>query len=118
LPAALAALLFSIHPLRVESVAWVTERRDVLSLFFSLISILCYLIHVDALKRDAAPRRGWYSVAVVAFVAALLSNATSMTLPAILALLNVHPLRRLGGDAGWWTESARRVYAEVAPFAV
>ncbi len=109
---AFAALLFSIHPLRVESVAWVTERRDVLSLFFCLSSVLCYLRHVN-LDRD----RRWYCLSLGAFVCAILSKATSMTVPAVLLLIDIYPLRRAGGDRGWRSESARRVYLEVAPYA-
>ena len=112
--AALAALLFSIHPLRVESVAWVTERRDVLSGFFYLLSIFLYLRAVD----DDARRRRWYSLALVAFGCALLSKATAMSLPAVLLILNVYPLRRLGGEWRRWTTRTRRVYLQLAPFAV
>ena len=114
LPAAFAALVFSLHPLRVESVAWITERRDVLSMLFVLTSVLCYLRHTE---RDGAGRVGrWYVLSVVAFAAALLSKATSMTLPAVLLVLNVYPLRRVGGRGRLTTESARRVYIELVPF--
>src|SRR5215469_675534 len=67
-----AALFFAIHPLRVESVAWVTERRDVLSGFFSFASLLLYLRGVE--------RNSWrkYWGAVFLFACALLSKATSM----------------------------------------
>ncbi len=115
LGAAATALLFSIHPLRVESVAWATERRDVLSAFFALASMLAYLRALSAPR----PRGGWrYWVAVGLFICALLSKATTMTLPAVLAILNVYPLRRLGGGAGWWSGTARRVYAELIPFSL
>jgi tetratricopeptide (TPR) repeat protein len=112
--AAFAALLFSVHPLRVESVAWVTERRDVLSGFFYLLCVLFYLRHAE----DGERSRRWYVLAVVAFACALLSKATAVTAPAVLLILNVYPLRRLGGTRGWWNESARRVYVELIPFAV
>ena len=106
-----AALLFAVHPLRVESVVWVTERRDVLSLFFCLLSVLAYFRSCDG------PRRaGWYWTAVALFVAGLLSKATVMTLPAVLFLLNFYPLKRLGWTNGWWTASARRIYLELVPF--
>src|SRR5262249_23613833 len=49
---------------------------------------------------------------------ALLSKATSMTLPAVLLIINAYPLRRIGGDAGWWSAAARRVYRELVPFAL
>lgn len=110
---AFAALFFAIHPLRVESVAWVTERRDVLSLFFYLSSILFYLRAVER-----SDRRRWYVLSAGTFVLALLSKGTSVTLPAVLLILNVYPLERLGGRAGWWGESSRRVYAELVPFAL
>jgi len=112
LGAAAAALGFALHPLRVESVAWATERRDVLSAFFAMSSILVYLRAVDG-PRAAA--RYWSAVAL--FACALLSKATTMTVPAVLAILNVYPLKRLGGSSGWLTDGARRVYRELIPFA-
>ena len=114
LPAAFAALVFAIHPLRVESVAWVTERRDVLSGFFYMACVLLYLRHVD----DGQRHRRWYWMALAAFAGALLSKATAVTAPAVLLLLDVYPLRRLGGVHGWRSEGARRVYVELMPFAV
>ena len=110
--AGVAALLFAVHPLRVESVAWITERRDVLSMLFYLSSVLFYLRHVE---REGTFGR-WYGLALAAFICALLSKATSMSLPAVLLVLNVFPLRRLWGAAGSWSASARRVCAEIAPF--
>jgi protein O-mannosyl-transferase len=114
LAAAAAALLFALHPLRVESVAWVTERRDVLSCLFLLTSIMAYLRSIDAESR----RRTWYWLAVLLFICSVLSKATSMTLPAVLLILDVYPLRRIGAQTGGWsTPAARRVYAEIIPFA-
>ena len=111
-PAAVGALLFSVHPLRVESVAWITERRDVLSMLFMLISTLSYITHVE---RGRGFTR-WYALAIASFVCALLSKATAMSLPAALLVLNVYPLRRVGGHAGFTSDSARRVYVELVPF--
>src|SRR6266567_1397027 len=96
LVAAIAALLFALHPLRVESVAWATERRDVLSGFFYFSSILAYL---RSRGKDESKRGYW--IAVLLFVCALLSKATSMSLPAVLLILNVYPMRRIGGAAAW-----------------
>ena len=107
-----AALVFAIHPLRVESVAWVTERRDVLSGLFYLVAILLYL---RACERGARGR-GWYWLSVAAFVGALLSKSMVVNLPVVLLILDVYPLRRLGGFVGWWSEPARRVYVEKIPF--
>jgi tetratricopeptide (TPR) repeat protein len=111
--AAFSALVFSLHPLRAESVAWATERRDVLAGLFYFSSILVYL----RWRLGVENRRG-YSIALFLFVCALLSKATSMSLPAVLVILNVFPLRRLGGASGWTGTDARRVYAEIAPFAL
>src|SRR5712692_3723317 len=109
--AGVAALVFAIHPLRVESVAWVTERRDVLSGLFYLVAILLYL---RACERGARGR-GWYWLSVAAFVGALLSKSMVVNLPVVLLILDVYPLRRLGGAVGWWSEPARRVYVEKIP---
>src|SRR3989449_1218312 len=110
--AGFAALVFAIHPLRVESVAWVTERRDVLSGLFYLVAILLYL---RACERGARGR-GWYWLSVAVFVCALLSKSMVVNLPVVLLILDVYPLRRLGGAIGWRSEPARRVYVEKIPF--
>src|SRR5437667_728687 len=110
--AGFAALVFAIHPLRVESVAWVTERRDVLSGLFYLVAILLYL---RACERGARGR-GWYWLSVAVFVGALLSKSMVVNLPVVLVTLDVYPLRRLGGSIGWRSEPARRVYVEKIPF--
>lgn len=114
LAAAFGALVFAVHPLRVESVAWVTERRDVLSGMFASASLLAYLRAVDGPALD----RRRYGLSLAAFCCALLSKATTLTLPAVLLVLNAYPLRRLGPGTGWRSTAARRVYLELAPFAV
>jgi protein O-mannosyl-transferase len=109
LGAAAAALLFAVHPLRVESVAWITERRDVLSGLFYILTLIAYLKAVDA-----GPRRpGWYWTSVALFAGAVLSKSITMTLPVILVILDVYPLRRLGGARGW---RVRAVWEEKLPF--
>jgi hypothetical protein len=115
LAAAAAALVFAIHPLRVESVAWATERRDVLSGLFGLLSILTYLRAVDG---AAARRRPWLAASIGCFALALASKTIVMTLPLVLALLDVYPLRRLGpAGAGWLGPAARAVWWEKLPYA-
>jgi Tfp pilus assembly protein PilF len=114
LAAGLAALLFAIHPLRVESVAWVTERRDVLSALLALTATWCYLSSVT----DADRSRRWYLLALTAFAAGLLSKATVLTLPALFALLEVYPLRRVPADGGWFGAGSRRIAGRLAPFAL
>ena len=111
--ATLAALAFALHPLRVESVAWATERRDVLSGLFLLLTVLAYLR--AAAPAETAPRR-WRLLALACFIVAILAKSIVMTLPAVLLVLDVYPLRRLGGAAGWWTPAARRVWWEKLPF--
>ncbi len=94
--AVVAALVFGVHPLRVESVAWVTERRDVLS---GLLYLLAGLAYLRAVEEGGRARRGWTAVSLGALAAALLSKAMAMTLPLTLLLLDWYPLRR--GGLGW-----------------
>jgi len=89
--AAVAALVFAVHPLRVESVAWVTERRDVLSAFLYLAAVLAYLRGVE---RPGPLRGGWRIASLAALAAALAAKGLAMTLPASLLLVDVYPLRR------------------------
>ncbi|NIA14931.1 MAG: tetratricopeptide repeat protein [Nitrospiraceae bacterium] len=85
---ALIALLFAVHPLRVESVAWVSERKDVLSACFGLLALLAY---VDYTKRPAIGR---YLLIVPPFALGLMSKSMLVTLPVLLLLLDYWPLRR------------------------
>src|SRR2546427_589246 len=110
--AAFAALLFGIHPLRVESVAWATARRDVLSGLFYLLTLLVYLRASEQGERG----RSGYWASVGLFVCALLSKSMAVSLPVVLQILDVYPLRRLGGARGWWGEPARRISLEKIPF--
>ena len=89
--AATAALVFALHPLRVESVAWITERRDVLSGCFFLAAVLAYL---RGTQNGARLERTWLGCSLLLFAAGLLSKASVMVLPAVLVLLDVYPLRR------------------------
>ena len=111
-----ATLFFVLHPLRAESVAWVTERRDVLSGFFFLLTILTYLRMADA----SGTRRRWLLAgAVGCYFLALASKASVMVLPAMLILLDVYPLRRLGGrPREWVSAAARAVWIEKIPFVI
>ena len=113
--AGFSALIFSVHPLRVESVAWVTERRDVLSGFFLLSCVLCYLRAVLASSRTEYKQ--WLSIAVVIYAFSLLSKAVGMTLPVLLLIMDVYPLGRLaGGPAKWFTVENRKLWWEKLPF--
>ncbi|MGD0813634.1 MAG: tetratricopeptide repeat protein [Verrucomicrobiota bacterium] len=86
---AFVAAVFAIHPLRVESVAWVTERKDVLSAFFFMLTLGAYARYAQ--KPGSLAR---YLMVVVAYVPALLSKPTVVTLPFVLLLLDYWPLRR------------------------
>jgi tetratricopeptide (TPR) repeat protein len=111
--ATLAALFFGIHPLRAESVAWATERRDVLSGLMFLASILCYVLSTNAER----PRRRWLALSVALFIMALLSKSITMTLPLALLVLDFYPLRRLPLSVrGWLAPERRRVWLEKIPF--
>jgi hypothetical protein len=92
--ALVAALAWALHPLRVESVAWATERKDVLSLLFGLAAILAYLGH----GRSGAPfwRSRGYAAALTLFCLSLLAKPALVTLPLVLVILDAYPLGRLG----------------------
>lgn len=102
-PAA-AALLFALHPLRVESVVWVTQRRDVMSSAFLLGSVLLYLrAQPGGAGGRAARGPGWRALfpSCALYALSLLTKAVGVTVPVVLLLLDAWPLRRLGGERGW-----------------
>jgi protein O-mannosyl-transferase len=115
--AATTALFFGIHPLRAESVAWVTERRDLLS---GLMFLSCMICYVASTEKEGGRRRRWLAVSVAFFVLALLSKSITMTLPLALLLLDFYPLRRLDPAAPrqWIGPAGRRVLIEKIPFIV
>ncbi|MFO1010566.1 MAG: tetratricopeptide repeat protein [Planctomycetota bacterium] len=92
LAAFFASALFAIHPLRAESVAWVTERRDVLSGFFVLLALRSWLVY--ATTDDAGKRRGAWIWSLLWFVAAGMSKVAVFVLPFVLVVLDLWPLRR------------------------
>jgi protein O-mannosyl-transferase len=95
-PAALVAALFALHPLHVESVAWIAERKDVLSTFFWLGTTLAYAWYV---KR---PRAMSYVLVMLLFGLGLLAKPMLVTLPVVLLLLDYWPLERFSIDSGGW----------------
>jgi tetratricopeptide (TPR) repeat protein len=109
-----AALFFAAHPLRVESVAWITERRDLTSGFFFLLTLLAYL---KAHERPPALGKGWRWAAVAFAALALASKSIVMGLPLVLIVLDAYPLRRLGGGPREWLRApAWPVWREKIPF--
>jgi Flp pilus assembly protein TadD len=102
-PSAIVAALFAVHPMRVESVAWVAERKDVLSSFFGLLALLAYAGY------SARPTFRRYLVVLGLFVLSLLSKPMWVTLPCLLLVLDWWPLGRLkadsAGTAGKWLKT-------------
>jgi protein O-mannosyl-transferase len=88
-PAAFVAAIFAIHPLRVESVAWVSERKDVLSGLFFMLTLMAYV------RYARAPNRSRYLAVVIFFVMGLMSKPMVVSVPLILLLLDYWPLNRL-----------------------
>jgi hypothetical protein len=105
-PAFVAAALFAVHPLRVESVAWITERRDVLSGVLLVATLLAWL------RWRASGARRWYALALGVYALSLGAKAWGMTLPAVLLVLDAWPLARFR------RESAARLVLEKVPFAI
>jgi tetratricopeptide (TPR) repeat protein len=115
-PSVLAAALFALHPLHVESVAWVAERKDVLSTLFGLLALAAYLRYV----RRPGPVR--YLAVALALALSLTAKPMLVTLPAVLLLLDFWPLGRLRlgsgpspGGAGLAPVSLGRALAEKLP---
>jgi tetratricopeptide (TPR) repeat protein len=87
-PSAFVALVFAIHPLHVESVAWIAERKDVLSTFLWMLTLLAYSYYV------ARPTRTRYAITLLVFCLGLMAKPMLVTLPVVLILLDLWPLRR------------------------
>ena len=108
-PSAFVAALFAVHPLHVESVAWVSERKDILS---SLFALLTALVYVRAARRGSAGR----SIATPMFFAlALLAKPMPVTLPFLLLLLDWWPLGRWSPHAGAPRPSGRAMFGVLPP---
>ena len=96
---AFVAGVFAAHPLHVESVAWVVERKDVLSTLFMMLTILAYLRYVKA------PNGGKYALVLLAFALGFMAQPMLVTLPLLLLLLDYWPLGDCGfriSDLGLW----------------
>ncbi|MEI9866186.1 MAG: tetratricopeptide repeat protein [Limisphaerales bacterium] len=101
-PALFVAAVFAWHPLHVESVAWVAERKDVLSTFFALLTLLSYVQYVQEKRRPSF----WF--AVFFFILALLSKPMAVTLPLVMLLLDYWPLKRIENDQSQIAATANR----------
>jgi tetratricopeptide (TPR) repeat protein len=104
------AALFGLHPLRVESVVWVTERKDVLSTLFWMLTLWMYAKYVEAAEVRNSKSSKWYNAALAMFVLGLMSKAMLVTLPCVLLLLDYWPLERFKSNR------VRRLLVEKIPF--
>lgn len=128
---AIVALIFAVHPIHVESVAWISERKDVLSTWFGLLALHAYVAHV----RSPSGRCTWYTACLLATLGSLLCKQMLVTLPILLLLLDHWPLRRasltpgaseffsrLQGRLDWVPDSLRGIRTwlviEKIPFAI
>lgn len=96
------AVLFAVHPLQAESVAWISQRKSVLYVFFYLGSLISYIYYSREKENPA-----YYRVSLSLFLLSLLSKSMAITLPAVLFLVDYFESRRI----------SRRVFAEKIPFA-
>jgi tetratricopeptide (TPR) repeat protein len=108
-PSALVAFLFALHPLHVESVAWVAERKDVLSAFFWFLTLWCYAGYVER------PGVGRYLAVVAAFGLGLMAKPMIVTLPFVLLLLDVWPLGRAKRPWRWNAPPVKTLLLEKLP---
>jgi tetratricopeptide (TPR) repeat protein len=92
---ATVAALFALHPLHVESVAWLAERKDLLSTFFWLLSVYAYARYVEMSKVQSPGSKVAYGCSLSFFLLGLLSKPMVVTLPFVLLLLDYWPLRRI-----------------------
>ena len=92
-PSAFVAALFAVHPLHVESVAWVTERKDVLSTAFWLLTMLAYVRYVQDRTRE------WYLAMVAAFALGLMAKPMLVSLPLALLIMDYWPLGRFNRES-------------------
>jgi tetratricopeptide (TPR) repeat protein len=128
-PSAFIAALFAWHPLHVESVAWISERKDVLSTFFALLTLLAYTRYAQGVTRDLCqvtptnstlspvtrhPSR-FYWLALFFFALGLMAKPMLVTLPFVMLLLDYWPLRRVTSDQ-WQVSKVLRLALEKWPF--
>jgi tetratricopeptide (TPR) repeat protein len=93
-PSAMVAALFALHPLHVESVAWIAERKDVLSALFWILAIWAYAAYARPATKRGLREKGFYALSMVLFALGLTAKPMLVTLPFILLLLDYWPLQR------------------------
>ncbi|MBM4140031.1 MAG: tetratricopeptide repeat protein [Nitrospira sp.] len=105
------ALLFGIHPVHVESVAWVAERKDVLSTFFFLLTFYFYVKYV---QKETNRKIFYYISSLFFFILALMSKPMAVTLPVILVITDIYPFQRFNLSEGITLQ--KKVLIEKIPF--
>lgn len=105
---AAVSMLFTIHPMHVESVAWISERKDVLSMAFALSSMLAYVRFANS--KDGSATR-YYAAAIILFAFGLMAKPMIVTLPFVFLLIDLWPLRRITS-----MRTARKACIEKLPF--
>jgi tetratricopeptide (TPR) repeat protein len=122
-PSALVAALFAIHPLHVESVAWVSERKDVLSAVFFMLTLAAYVHYARA------PSLGRYFIVAMIFALGLMSKPMLVTVPFVFLLIDYWPLQRFdkgarlkpGGNIASWLNrrpNYQRLFLEKTPLLI
>jgi tetratricopeptide (TPR) repeat protein len=107
------ALLFAVHPLRVEAVNWISCQPYLPAIAFFLLGVLAYLKGAEPSGRI---NRAWLAAAWLCYCAAVMFKAVAVTLPIVLLILDWYPLRRIGGPQGWSAARTTRVLIEKIPF--
>jgi hypothetical protein len=111
--AGLAVALYAVHPLRVEAVSWASCQPYLPCAFFALLSVTAYL---RGNGEGTRPHTGWLIGSFLCYVVSVLFKAPAVSLPGVLLLLDIYPLRRLGGNGGWIGPSVEGVWREKAWF--
>jgi tetratricopeptide (TPR) repeat protein len=106
----MVAALFGLHPLRVESVAWISERKDVLSVTFWMLTLWAYVRYVEKSKVQSPKSKVFYGLTVLFFALDLMSKPMVVTLPCVLLLLDYWPLARCA------RQNLRGLLVEKSPF--
>lgn len=112
-PSVAVAALFAVHPLHVESVVWVAERKDMLGMFFALVTMRFYLAYVNGRRPKLA-----YMMAAACFAAALMSKPMPVTLPFVLLLFDLWPLNRIAFGTPIWIRQVVKLVLEKIPLFV
>lgn len=129
-PSAIAAAIFGVHPAHVESVAWIAERKDVLSSFFFLLTLIAYgnyILRVKERARNVASiarsskspiqsQFTWYALSILFFACGLMSKPMLVTLPFVLLLLDFWPLARLEHGTAYSKRYVGFLLLEKIPF--